>query len=328
MPWKTRLVGRASEIAELEGERRRAAGGQFCCVLLAGDPGFGKTRLAMEALQRAPRSTIRMSARAYSLGEAAAFGVWAEALESHLGSLSAADVSRLCGGWLDDLASLLRSVACLRGSAPQREPPRSRLLEGLAVLLARQAPVVVVLDDVHLADPSLWEGLHYLARNLPTHRVLVIAAARPVELSEARAASRVLLALEQDGLLHRVNVGPLGEAAVPELAEAVLEDKPPKVLVDWLWQRSRGTPLFALGLLQALIDEGADLTAPQLRSLPEGLADRVASRLELLDEPTLSILRSFRCWGAGSSWRSCWGRHHAPRRSWVPSCKRCAARGL
>src|SRR5262245_44744478 len=50
MPWPARVVGRAAELAELEGERRRAAAGEFRCVLLQAEPGVGKTRLASEFL--------------------------------------------------------------------------------------------------------------------------------------------------------------------------------------------------------------------------------------------------------------------------------------
>src|SRR6266511_1622239 len=81
MPWTTRLVGRAAEMFELNRARRQAAAGQFRCVLILADAGIGKTRLAREVLARIRGETITLSARAYSLGETASFGVWSEALE-------------------------------------------------------------------------------------------------------------------------------------------------------------------------------------------------------------------------------------------------------
>jgi predicted ATPase len=293
-PWQTRLVGRQSELARLEEEWRRAASGQFRCVVVAGDPGVGKTRLVEELAARHRRRAVTLSARAYPLGTTASLGLWAEALEHQLRGLPAEDVSRLCGGFLDDLAELLRSVAAVRGSAPEHAPPRFRVLEGLAVVLAnlaQQAPVVAVLDDVHLADDSSWQALGYLAHNLRDARVLVLASARPAELAAQPAAAAVLLGLEQEGLLRRLPLEPLERDSVAELAEVFLEgQRPPKALVEWLENRSRGNPLFALGLLQALEDEGADLSAPELRSVPESLADRVRARLRLLDEANLATL--------------------------------------
>ena len=292
--WQTKLVGRSGELGQLEEEWRRAVSGQFRCVLVEGDPGVGKTRLVEELAASHRRRAVVLSARAYPLGTTASFGLWAEALERQLRGLPAEEISRLCGGFLDDLAELLRSVAAVRGSAPDRPPPRFRVLEGLAVVLgnmAKQAPVAALLDDIHLADDSSWQALGYLAHNLAGARVLVLAVARPAELAAQPAATEVLHGLEQEGLLRRLPLAPLDRRAVEELAQVFLEGRrPPKALVEWLEDRSRGNPLFALGLLQALEEEGADVSAPELRSVPESLADRVRNRLRQLDEANLVTL--------------------------------------
>jgi class 3 adenylate cyclase len=289
----TRLLGRNSEMAVLDGEQQRSRAGEFRCVLLSGDPGVGKTRLASEFLSRQDKAAPALLARAYPFSTTAAFGVWGDALDRHLRSLGPDDVSRLCGGFLDDLAGLLRSVARARGSAPDREPPRLRLLEGLAALLEnleRDAPLILFLDDMHLADASSWEALGYLARNLSDLRLLVIAAARLGELTDQHAAGEVLSSLEQEALLDKVTVRPLDREAMGQLAEEAIGHPPSDALVTWLADRARGNPLFALELIQALVDEGADLDQPELRSLPGGLAERVSGRLQQLDEPALGIL--------------------------------------
>ena len=288
-------MGRSAEMAELERAYRRALAGEFRCVLLLADAGIGKTRLAREFMRHRRGAVTALPARAYALGETAAFGVWSEALEGHLRLLAPSEVAELCGGFLDDLAALIRSVAAVRGSAPVREPPRIRALEGLAHLLAnlaRRRPLIVFLDDAQLADASSWETLSYLAHNLQEQRVLVLAAARPAELALNETATEVLLALEQEGLLQRLHLRPLDSKSLGDLAQVVLEEVPPRPLVDWLADRSRGNPLFALGLLQALIDEGADLSAPVLHSIPEGLAERVGQMMHGLDEPELAALEA------------------------------------
>ena len=289
------LVGRTAELAELESERRLAEAGEFRVLLLLADPGIGKTRLAREFLARDRRRTIGLSARAFPLGASASFGVWSEAFEHHFRGLPSEDVVLLCGGYLDDLAALLHSVAAARGAAPDREPPRGRLLQGLAAALsnlAARAPVVVLLDDVHVADASSWEALSYLARALPQSRVLVLLAARPTELTDNAEAMLAVHGLEQDGVLRRLRIDPLDGDALNDLAERMLGQRAPPQLVTWLDQRSRGNALFALGLLEALLDEGADLTAPVLRRLPEDLAERVEARLRALDEPSVAMLQS------------------------------------
>lgn len=288
-----RLVGRDVDLSRLEEELTRAGRGELRCVLVEGRPGIGKSRLTRELLARHPRDVVGMAARAFPLGASAAFGLWAEALEGHLRGLSAPEVRRLCAGAVDELSGLLRSVVAVAGPGPRPEPSRARLLAALAVLLRRLAalqPVVVALDDVHLADPSSLEALHYLVHNAADARVLVVATARPDELAKRPSANTVLLRLEQDGLLIRRPVVPIGEAHLAELAGGMLGADPPPALVRWLAERSRGNPLYAIGLLRALLEEGADLGAPVLRRLPEPLAGRVGLRLHGLDHAALAVV--------------------------------------
>lgn len=290
---KTKLVGRSLLLAELEEVRRTSAAGHFRCAVLSGDPGVGKSRLAAEVLAAGARSSATLLARAYPLGETSPLGLWAEAFEGYLRHLGKAEVAELCGGFLDDLAGLLRSVAATGGGIPAAEPPRQRLLQGLAALLANlseRAPVQIVLDDLHLADASSWEALHYFARNLYQHPILVVASARAAELDGLPIAREVLSWLDKDRLLFRRQVPPLDREAVQELAASFLKEQPPAGLVHWLMEQSRGNAMYVLSLLQALVDQGADLDSPHLRSLPEALAGVVKNQLEGLDEAAVATL--------------------------------------
>ncbi len=142
------LVGRPWELAQLEEELERARAGRFGTGLVVADPGVGTTRLAGEILASHGQECICLSARAHPLGDTTSFGLWAEAFEGHLRSREPAEVVRLCGGLLDDLAGLLRSAAAAGGGIPEREPSRVQLIEGLAVLLtnlARSGPVLILL---------------------------------------------------------------------------------------------------------------------------------------------------------------------------------------
>jgi class 3 adenylate cyclase/DNA-binding CsgD family transcriptional regulator len=299
-PRGLRLVGRHRHLDVLDEEVEIAGDGRLRVVLLTGEPGVGKTRLTTELLRRHTEDAIGLTARAYPLGTTDSLGLWVEALEGHLRTLDATEINALCGSHLDDLAALLPSVAAA-GGRPAAEPPRVRLLGGLAILLAnlnKRAPLVVVLDDVHLADGSSWEALNYLARNLATSSITVVLVARPIELAEHAMASDVILALEQEGLLRRDVLTPLGRDEVGELAAVVLDQAVTEPLVDWLMERSRGSPLYAVGLLRALVDEGADLANPVLQSLPEDLAERVEARLRQLDASERSMLELIAVVGA------------------------------
>ncbi|HEV3363768.1 MAG TPA: AAA family ATPase, partial [Acidimicrobiia bacterium] len=286
------IIGRDRELDTLKAELARAATGCFRTVIVSGDPGMGKTRLAHELLSAVPGGVIGLRARGHGLGTTTPFGLWAEAFESHLRRLPAERVRWLCGGFVDDLAPLLRSAAAIAHDVTA-EPPRARVLESFAVLLANIAeagPVIVLLDDAHLADDSSWETLHYGARNLRSSPVLVVVTVRPGELAGQPAPVRVLFGLEQDGDLTRLDLSPLADDAVRALTEAMLGQPPTPPLMAWLDERARGNPLFLLSLLQALQDEQADLAAPRLRRLPEGLTERVVARLSGLAGPSRGTL--------------------------------------
>jgi tetratricopeptide (TPR) repeat protein len=281
------LIGRRDELARLEDELSRASVGELRVVLVLGEAGVGKSRLSRELLSLRGRST-GLYARGHPLGASAAFGLWIEALAPALDALSDEEVADACGGPLDDLSSLFLRVATVRGSVPERDPPVPRLLQGLARLignLSRNAAMVAVLDDVHFADASSWEALRYFAHHLDDARLLVLATSRPEELAANEIAGQVLFELDEDGLMSRLPLAPLDRQGLRDLAEAVVGGPAPPALVDWLADRSQGNPLYAIGLLRALVDERADLSAPHLARLPERLTERVAARVGRLDSP-------------------------------------------
>lgn len=225
-----RLVGRDAEIAELDREYRLASAGEFRVVLLVADPGLGKTRLAGDFMARKRDRAIGLSGCGHPLSATASFGIWGEALERYLRRLPTAEVRELCGGFTDDLGTLLHTLAALSGPASESTPSRLRLLGGLAAVLfnlTRVRPVIVLLDDAHEADPSSWEALGYFACNLSDARLLALVAVRPFELSENVVATEVLRHLEQDGFLRRLELHRLDTNALGDLARMVVGDEMP-----------------------------------------------------------------------------------------------------
>ncbi len=297
----TNLVGRDDVLAELDAELGKMLRGGIRVLLVTGAPGLGKTRLAEEVLHRFAGRASCLSARAYRWGATASFGLWAEALDRHLRGMDEADVRRLCGTSLSDLTALVKSVEAV-GGPPIREPHRRDLLEGLVDLfdrLSAATPVLVALDDMHLADTSSWEALRYLGRRLSGAPIGIVVTARPGDLRRRPIAGEVLLGLAEDGLLHRVSLEPLRRDEVARLAHDVLREAPgsrsafvPEPLVTWLAERSMGHPLFIIGLLRALVEEGADPTAPRLERIPETLRERVHLEMQGLRAVSRSVLEA------------------------------------
>ena len=287
------LIGRDAEQSALALGLRTAKRGAFRCIVIDGEPGVGKTRLATDLLERSRGRVIKLRARGHLSGSASPFGLWAELLDGHLRHRPDDDVVRLCGGYVADLSGVLRAAARLHGSWRVDIPP-THIREALTVVLsnlAREQPVVVLLDDMHLADASSWETLDYVARNMLDDRVLVLACARLGELVERVLGEHVLFGLEQDGVLTRLDLQRLREPQVRELAERVLgQPSAPPGLADWLFRKSQGNPLFTLSLLDAVLDTGVDLAAPRLAGIPQALSARVAERVHALDVHSLSLL--------------------------------------
>jgi DNA-binding CsgD family transcriptional regulator/tetratricopeptide (TPR) repeat protein len=302
------LVGRDAEVAALDEQVALARAGAFRVVLVTGEPGIGKSRLVSEVAERQRDSAVVVGSRAFELGMMYSLALWVEAFERLLGSAPTAEVRRLCGSSLRDLALVLRSARrALDGipgkpdgepdHEPGREPDPERLLRALTELLdnlSADGPVIVVLDDVHNADASSWQALYHIARRLPDRPVLVLATARTADLARHPVAGQVLVGLEQDDVLARLGLQALTGESVAALTRAVLDaDYAPPALVTWLAERSRGYPLFVIGLLRALLEEAADLAQPRLARVPESLAGRVAllvGRLDPADRELLEVL--------------------------------------
>jgi ATP/maltotriose-dependent transcriptional regulator MalT len=290
-----RLVGRDEQLGLVDAAIAEALSGAFRVVLITGSAGVGKSRLAAEAIVRHEDAAVCLSARSYRWGTTTSFGPWIEALDRHLRRRPAEEVRRLCGASMPELATLLTTVEAAAGGTGRAtaEPQRWRLLESLVDLfdhLSADRPVLVSLDDVHLADASSWEALRYLGRRLSDAPVAVVATARPPELRAQAVAGEVLVGLEDDGLLSTVDLRPLARGDVANLVRSMLRTQAgaplpavPETLVTWLMSRTLGHPLFVVTLLRALAKEGGDLAQPRLAAIPESLRDRVS--LELRDLP-------------------------------------------
>lgn len=293
------LVGREDALGVLAAEVERVLADEFRVVLVTGAPGLGKTRLVAEALDRHAGEAASFSARSYRWGSTTSFGPWVEALDRGLRGRTEEELRAVCGSSVRELSLLLTSVATI-AEPPDPPPRRERLLMALVDLfdgLTAARPVLVALDDVHLADTSSWEALRYLGRRLSDAPLGVFVTARPADLRKLPIAEEVIVGLEEEGLLTRLALEPLTRAQVTELAHTVLRAEAggrssfvPEPLVAWLMERSVGHPLFVIGLVRALLEEGADLLAPRLERLPAGLRDRVALDLRALTAEQRQVL--------------------------------------
>jgi DNA-binding SARP family transcriptional activator/pimeloyl-ACP methyl ester carboxylesterase len=255
------IVGRADELERLERALRRAASGTGSTVLVAGEAGIGKTRMASELAMRA---------------RAAGF----EVLVGHCLDLVGTELP------YQPFAEALRPLAARRG----RELPfvdagsQLRLFEDtLALIDAADAPVLLVLEDLHWADTSTIDLLAYLAHNLDDRRVVLLATFRADERASTERVRRLAHGVRRSRWALLLELGPLAPDALAALLAARAGAAPPPALAEAIVARSEGNPFFAEELLAATDDES--------RELPRGLRDLLLQRVARLDATTTSVLR-------------------------------------
>ena len=205
------FVGRADEIAVLDQAVAGLGRDAASALLVFGEPGIGKTRLLAELGRRAQEAGAGVLAGgAPELESDVPFGVFVDALDDVLRRSEPA-IASLDGETRAQLGRLFPALADRGGpEPPPAQDDRYRAHRAVRALLERLAgarPLVLVLDDVHWADPASVDLLGALLRRPPVAAVLLALGARPRQL-EPRAAG-VLDRAARAGLLSRLELGPL-----------------------------------------------------------------------------------------------------------------------
>ncbi len=299
------LIGRERELRRLVECAGRVRTGGAAVVVVEGEAGIGKSRLATAALRWARADGFTgLSAGGAPLQRDLSYAVVVEALRPLVRGPTA-DVAALVDG-LGDLARLFDGLPVAR-PAPLGDAglERTRLFEavcGLVRRASRRAPLAVLIDDLQWADSESLAVLHYLVRGLADRPILFVFTCRPGE--PRRAVQELFTALRRSDALTEITVRPLGPDAVGSLARAVLGDEPPAALLRALAGRAGGVPLFVKELVGALVDSGAlvrsgdrwVLGAGDLAPLPRVVGDLLRDRIESLPaaaRPVLDVLAVF-----------------------------------
>ncbi len=262
------LTGRDRELAELEYAWQAVAAGAGAVTLIRGEAGIGKTRLATELRLRASASGGHTAGcAALDLGGTAPLSLWAELIRELLPSLPAPPAE---AAWPDDLAVMASELPAhyARSGAPSTtvapDLQRTRLFEAVVAMLgwaAREAPVLLVLEDAHSADAPSLELTGYAARRAAELRVMLLITRR--ELPNSGDADRLEHALRARGLLAcELELGPLPSERVATLARATarLSEQDVTRVVE----RAEGNALLAVETARAL-GRGREEVAPSLR---------------------------------------------------------------
>jgi eukaryotic-like serine/threonine-protein kinase len=286
------LVGRERELAELLAALDDALAGRGRFVVLSGEPGIGKTRLAEELTGRATaRGAQVLVGRCWEAGGAPAYWPWVQSLRAYLRDSEPAALRAAVGDRGGDLAQLVPELRRHFPDLPEpsaREPDAARfsLFDATAEFLrsaSRDRPIVVVLDDLHAADEPSLLLLRFLARELDSARILVLGACRDVDPLPGGPLTELLTEVAREPAARRVSLRGLSERELADYVEQTAPEIASAQLVVTLHEETEGNPLFAGEIARLLAIEGLPAAGAQL-AIPQSVRDVISRRLTHLSE--------------------------------------------
>jgi DNA-binding SARP family transcriptional activator len=295
------FVGRERELATLVSAFEDALSGRGRLVLIGGEPGIGKSRLAEELAGRAGAARAEVLwGRCWEAGGAPPYWAWMQAIRSAVRDRSPEQLRTELGAGAAEIADLVpdvrRRLPDLLGPSAVADPQqaRFRLFDSIADFLksaSRSRPLVLVLDDLNWADEDSLLLLEFVARELVDAHVLLIGTYRDIELSRRHRLSQTLGELARERLYERVLLRGLGHEDVERFIETTCAFVPDQALVRAVHAQTEGNPFFVSEVVRLLSDEGAlgpeMLVTPERWSvrIPEGVREAIGRRLDRLSGP-------------------------------------------
>lgn len=282
------FVGYERELGVLERALERTFASCGSVVLIAGEPGIGKSCVAGQIGERARSRGARVLwGRCWEAGGAPAYWPWVQALRSYVADCSDDELRELAGAGVTELAQI---VPELRDRLPDvgggdlvgSDDARFRLFEAIAGLVRRAGtakPLVFILDDLHAADEPSVLLLRYLADAVADSRVLIVTAYRDTELSEEHPLRATITELDRRGGCAQIVLKGFGPGETARLVQRSTGERAFPLLASAIHRSSDGNPLFVTELVRLLEAEGKliELTDAEALQLPAGL-DEVIER--------------------------------------------------
>ena len=305
-PAWVRFVGRERELATLRDAVEATLGGRGSMMMIVGEPGIGKTRLAEEAgVYARLRGAQLLIGRCYETEASLPYIPFVQAIRSYVADRPADALREELGDGATDVAKLVSEIRQVLPDLPeaaQAEPEqeRFRLFESVTAFFVNAsaaAPLVLLLDDLHWADKPSLLLLQHLARKVPASRLLVLGTYRDVELDRRHPLSEVLASLRRDHAFERVLLRGLSIEEVAAMIEAGAQHElgPRGVpLAEAIHRESEGNPFFIEEIIRHLIETGGlyrrgdqwAIGAQRIEDLgiPEGIKEVIGRRLSRLSE--------------------------------------------
>jgi DNA-binding NarL/FixJ family response regulator len=305
------FVGRERELATLGAALEQTLGGHGQIVVLAGEPGIGKTRTAQVLARHAEQRDVRVLwGRCYEEPGAPPYWPWVQVIRAFAETQDDERLRAILGTGASDLAEMLPELAQRLPDLPSAPRPadatqaRFRLFDAIAAFWKRAAAEtahLLILDNLHWADTPTLRLLEFLAPEVGESRLLVLGTYRDIELSRHHPLSNTLGELARDPRFQRVRLTGLSLGETTRLMAAASGRAVPGDLLAAVHSQTEGNPLF-LGeitrflIQEGVLDAGASMVPPgasrsaALRRIPEGVKEVIGTRLNRLSRSCNAVL--------------------------------------
>ncbi|MBQ12696.1 MAG: hypothetical protein CMJ45_14245 [Planctomyces sp.] len=297
------FVGRRQEMEVLEAALNDAMSGRGRLVMLAGEPGIGKTRTARELASYAENLGVQVFwGRCYEDEGTPPYWPWVQAIRSYVQLTDAEQLASAMGSGAADIAevvpdirSKLTDLTSVSNSEP--ETARFRLLDSITGFLktaAQRQALMLVLDDLHWADRSSLLLLEHLVREIGESQLLLVGCYRDTDISRQHTLSDTLAQVSREPVFRRQSLRGLEQEDLGRFVESASGVALSQELIETIYAHTEGNPFFMTEVVRLLSKTGG-LTAenvgtPEGLRIPEGVREVIGQRLNRLSEPCNEVL--------------------------------------
>ena len=288
------MFGRERELSELSSALERSLESSTQLVLLVGEPGIGKTRLAEELADMAARQNVIVAWGAcLDGGGAPPYWPWTQILES-LDRQIDDGLKKLNSPSLGALSKLVPGIISGEESGSNEEAEDEfvlgRAIRDVVSRITALGPVLLIIEDIHWSDDASLRALDLLAHSLRELPLSMVATYRDTDVARTQALSTMLPSLTRAPGAGRVAVGGLGSAAVKRMLDQIAGKGAENLAGEEVTERTNGNPFFVREIALSL-NTGESVRAVRSPAIPEGIREAVGRRLSDLDARSLEILR-------------------------------------
>jgi anti-anti-sigma factor len=300
------LVGREQPLQALLDGWNTARQGRGQLLLISGETGIGKTRLSQEVAELAQAGTLLVG-NCHALEGSLAYQPFIEALRTYFATVPPSIADKEVGQLLSNVVHWVPEIRFILPDLPEAPPldPRQeqlRLMNSLAQYIERatqEHPWLLILDDLHWADQSSLQLLHYLARHCTATSLLIIGTYRDTDLAPDHPLLETLHSLRQSSGHQLFPLERLNKAQVSQMLSNIWDQMIPESLVEKIYQVTEGNPFYVEEVAKGLVDEGTvrrqegswHFSAKQQIRLPQSVRDAVLRRIAQLKPDTQNLLR-------------------------------------